>query len=259
MLKPITMIRKFNYTGRQKIMRSNIEISLFDQGGVRSFDAKLELDGMGLPSEATVYIEPYYRYSFMRFNCGTIGDISLPADTSITDIPSSDILYFRVKIVDESGTHGRLLAYAGQLKPKASDEGEKSHKSILPVEFSTDLGQQVWRVAFDGPVPILHVNRRIENRRELVKTDEFISLAYPAVLKEVVTKIVHEFSEYEEDDDHWASSWLKFTKRTLHVHDKPESSDGNEDDMNEWVDNVVEAFCRKNIVRNRYESTSMAK
>lgn len=253
------MIRKFNYTGRQKIKRSNIEITIHGQGRTMSFDAQVELNGLGLPSEATVYIEPYYHFSFMRFNCGTVENFSLPANTILADLPLTDILYFRVKIVDESGRHGRLLAYADQLKPTTLEDGQIRRKSILPVQFSTDLGQQVWKVSFDEHTPTLHINRRIENKRELVKSNEFISLAYPSVVKEVVTKIVHEFPEYDEDGDHWACLWLQFTKQILHVHDKPSPDEGNPDDMLEWVVSVVEAFCRKYTVRNRYESSNLVK
>lgn len=253
------MIRKFNYTGRQKINRSEIDITLRGVGRHRSFDANVELDSLNLPPEATVYIEPYCRVSFMRFNCGTVADFTLPSDTTISDIPPSDIVHFTVKVVDESGRHGRLLAYASQLKPMMLDESRVRRKSILPVEFSTDLGQQVWKITFDGPTPVLHINRRIENRRELVKSDEFMSLAYPAVVKEVVLKIIHDFPEYDADGDHWSSLWLQFTKHILHVHDKPEPEEGKETEMEEWVESVVEAFCRKYFIRNRYEESNLVR
>lgn len=52
------MIRKFNYTGRQKIARSRVDITLFEEERIRTFDAAIDFDNLGLPPEARVYIEP---------------------------------------------------------------------------------------------------------------------------------------------------------------------------------------------------------
>ena len=111
------MIRKFNYTGRKKINRSNILISLFKNGRFIQFDAEIKLDGLNLPGNASVYVEPYYHFSFMRFNFGTVENFYPPNETLITEIPFSEILYFRIKVVDEIDIHGQLLAYADKIKP----------------------------------------------------------------------------------------------------------------------------------------------
>lgn len=253
------MIRKFNYTGRQKIKRSSIKIDVFESDQLRTFNADVNLIGLNLPSESTIYIEPYYRLSFMRFDCGTVGDFHLPPDTSITEIPYSDILYFRVKVVDESGKHGRLLAYADNIKPTNLDNGPIKRRSILPVQFSTDLGQQIWKVSFDEHGPILHINKKIENRKELVRSDEFMSLSLPAVIKEILTRIVYQYPEFDEDGEHWVSDWLEFSKKILYVHDKPSSNNDNFEEMIEWIDSVIEAFCRKFTIRNRYEQSRLIK
>jgi len=256
------MIKKFNYTGRQKILRSKVRITLIEKDRKRSFDAHVDFDEMDLPPDAAIYIEPYYHFSFMRFNCGTIHKFFVPADTSITDIPYSDILFFRIKVVDEKGKHGRLIAYADELKPEVLDKGRVNRKSILPVDFSSDLGQQIWKLSFNGQGPVLQINKRIENRKDLVMSDEFIAIAFPAIVKEVITKIACNYPDFEEEEDHWVSRWLQFTKRILYVHDKPQPSEDKEkdkEDWEEWIESVIEAFCRKNSVRNRYESSNMAK
>jgi hypothetical protein len=254
------MIRKFNYTGRKKIKEADIKITLIGKDRSRRFDAILELGGYYLPSGAAVYLEPYYHFSFMRFKCGTVGALTLPADTTLTEIPASDIIYFRVKVVDESGRHGRLLAVAEGIKPVNVEEGKTKRKSLLPVQFSTDLDQQVWKISFDEHGPVLHVNRQIQNRRDLIKSDEFMSLAYPAVVREVITRIVTENPSTNDTDDFdsWVSLWLKFTRQTLHVSEKPVADEVNED-MQEWVENVVEAFSRKYTIRDLYDKSKLAK
>jgi hypothetical protein len=253
------MIRKFNYTGRQKIKRSNIEISVHEEGHQRNFDANIEFDSLAVPLNATVYIEPYFQLYSMRFNCGTVERFILPTETLLSDMPYSNLIYFRVKIVDESGRNGLLLAYADKLKPSGLDEVTNNRQSILPVEFSTDLGQQVWKLFFTGSSPVLHINRRIENRKDLIRSEEFISLAYPSIIREIMTRIVYNFPEYDEEGDHWSCQWLQFAYRTLHVYEKPESTEDSEEDMIEWVDSVVEAFCRKNVIMNLYNSSILAK
>ena len=253
------MIRKFNYTGRKKINHSDISISIFQDGQIRSFNARINFELLGLNPYAAVYIESYYQFYSMRFGCGTVERFAVPADTSLSDMPVSDHILFRVIVVDETGLHGKLLAYAEQLKPSDYEDETANRKSLLPVEFGIDLGQQVWKMSFTGPVPVLCINRKLDHRRDLVKSYEFISLVFPAVIREIMTKITREYPDYGEEDDHWSCLWYQFAKRTLGVYDLPAAEEVADEDYLEWVDEVAESFCRKNNIVNRFKLTSLAK
>ncbi len=248
------MIRKFNYTGRKKLNRDRIDISVVEDKPHKSFSATLNFKGLGLSDEAQVYIEPYYKSSFMRFPFGTVANEVKPANTLLTDIPSSSIVKFRIKVVDESNKLGRIIRLADKIKPRNLEGDTGNHRSILPIDWDQDLDQQIFRITFKTEGPILEINKRIENRRDIVKTDlMFRSLVFPAVVKEVALKIASEFSEFEEGDDSWQSDWLKFIKDVLHVNIDVDFDDDSEEEINHWVEEVVSAFCRKNKFRSKFE------
>lgn len=252
------MIRKFNYTGRKKIARTRIDIMLFEEERVKTFDAQIDFDGLGLPAEAKVYIEPYFGLSFMRFACGSVGNFIVPDNTELTDIPYSDTVFFRIKVADETVKHGRLLAYADRIKPSGPEGGKAGHKSILPVNYQADIGQQVWKLTFDGPVPVLLLNRKIEHGKSLLKSAEFRTLVLPAIIREIMNELAREYPEAETDDESWAGQWLRFTGKTLRVHNKPRVEEGNDSEIRDWIDDVVNAFCRNNSALKIFQTTNLA-
>lgn len=253
------MIRKFNYTGRKKINRSDISIKLIGEKKDKKFFASLDLNGYNLPSSANIYIEPYFRYSTIRFNFGTVGEIIPPQDTLLWEI-SSNIIYFRVKVVDETSQVGRLLAYADHLKAYSEEEeGINPTKSILPVDYNSDLGQQVWKVSFDTSRPVLHINSRFKNGRELVLSEQFLALVFPSVIRQIFTKITEEISSHDEtEEDHWSFIWLKYSKSVFNLYEMPyDDSSDSQIETNEWIENAVDKFCRKNSVLSKLESINV--
>ena len=83
------MIRKFNYTGRKKIKRSNVSIDLLRDGNQhRVFNLNLDLDDLELPSNAHVYIEAYHRSGYQRFDFGTVSERKVPSDRSYSTFSS---------------------------------------------------------------------------------------------------------------------------------------------------------------------------
>jgi len=69
--------RRFNSTGRRRIPRNQVDISLdriSDLNVIPSARAVLKLNGLDLPADANVAIEAYYRTSSMRFGCGTVSN-----------------------------------------------------------------------------------------------------------------------------------------------------------------------------------------
>ena len=98
------MIRKFNYTGRKKIRRSDVRIDLLrDDDNRRYFNISLHLADLELPETARVYVEAYHRSGYQRYDFGTAGRLRIPADRTLGGIAASVMPLFRVKVVDRTG------------------------------------------------------------------------------------------------------------------------------------------------------------
>ena len=145
------MLRKLNFTERAKIRQSDVQIALRqDAGGVLAFDAFLSLSSLNTVSpQAKIYIEAYYRSSYMRFDCGTVAAPAAPADRRLTEIESGHIVRFRIKIVDTTDGRHRIVAAADGITVAAEKPESGGRLSLLPVNFC-DLADQVWRITFDA-------------------------------------------------------------------------------------------------------------
>lgn len=245
------MLRRFNYTGRKKIPRSRVSVKVSPESdGVTAFDAKFDVTSLELPGHAKVYVEAYHRASYMRFDFGELSAIRSPENRRLTDIEGGGTAQFRLKIVDETAEHGKVLAEADGITPFTADDEEANRKSILPVVL-TDLGQEIWRVQFDNDRPVLELNKTVEGIGQLAVSDDyFLSLAYPAVIRLILGFVFRdkELAIHDGPSDDWRVQWIKFAYAIPGVPTPPQfSEDEDEQDWNdrrdEWIDGVVSAFC----------------
>ena len=139
------MKRRINSTGRKSISRDLISIRVVEPSLPTlppSFTADLsKLSDLGLAEEARVYVEPYVTRSsaLMRFDFGPLGGLSEPPDTSLSELDAGGRILFRVKVVDQSGEVGKILASATALRPIDEKRDEDDRRATLPVA-SDDLG-----------------------------------------------------------------------------------------------------------------------
>src|SRR5262245_8716433 len=118
------MIRRFNYTGRRKIVREHAQVTVnVPARGTPTFSADVELGGYRLPATAQVYVEAYRHTSMMRFDWGTIADCRGRNGTELYEFGTAEGVKFRIKVVEPAGAslHGRpaqLLAIADRLSPR---------------------------------------------------------------------------------------------------------------------------------------------
>jgi hypothetical protein len=231
------MLRKLNFTERAKIPRSSVRVSLRrDVDGTLVFDPQVSFDGVDVPSSARVFIEAYYRTSFMRFDCGSVEAVRPPDDRRLTDIDGTSIVRFRVKIVDSAASEHRILAVADDIVVAEEREETGGRVPLLPVSFTEALGQQAWRIAFEPSGPVLELNNRIPTAKETARNDAaFFALVYPAVVRQILTKIVL-IDEAGDDDDEWPGLWLRWAARFA----GPPPAGG--DAAAFWIDDVVAAF-----------------
>jgi len=259
------MIRKFNYTGRKKIPRSNVLVYFEDTTKVpHSFNAEINLESLKLPGNAEVWMEAYDTSSYMRFFFGQVADIHPPASDQrrLTDIHSTDAVRFRIKVIDNSEKHGRILAWANGIATKGTQPETSQKNPLLPVIYR-DLEQEIWRLEYHPEGPFLAINQQLLDFgiRELVRTDNyFISMVYPSVIREILLRIFLIEGVFETEGDSWENDWLKFATQIPGTGDLPETEEDNSgkiqnmDDFIEWIENeALPAFCKKFDFKDKFQ------
>lgn len=249
------MKRRFNYTGREKLNRDAVKISINKTNGKpKSITAKLNLNEIKYPGDTKIYLDAYHRTDRKRFDFGKLSQPVIPHDLTIDELAYTDNLMFRLMLIDESGEQGKIIAHADRIR--ADEEAEK--KPILPVKFD-DLGQQIWRLEFTGEEggPILCLNNKIPALENLVKTDSiFFMYVFPAAIREILIHMI--FIDTVENPDepalNWHSDWLKFSKMILPNEPFPDLDPDkfDKDEIVKWIDQVIEEFC--NSRRQEWES-----
>lgn len=237
------MIRKFNFTGRKRIRRSQVRVDLLrDADGYRYFNLGLALEEMNLPAAAQVYVEAHHRTAYQRFDCGTVGRLKIPKDRRLLRFSETSLPLFRVKVVDRSGGLGRILATLDRVRPASVDELPADSRSLLFVEYE-ELGNAIWQLDLDGDWPVLKLNRNATDITLLASSDKrFLPLVYPEVLRQILGRIliVDEHSDPYCDDD-WPSLWLKLAAHLPGVGQPPDKGHADQWD---WINTAVESFSR---------------
>ena len=233
------MKRRFNYTGRKKIPKGNISIKVDrTDPGELTFDAKFDWSGLELPDNSFVYVEAYHQTTYMRFGYGRVSNLQIPDNRLLKELEYTDNIHFRVKVVTPDGS-GKLLAVADRISPVKPEEDTGKRQGSLGVEL-VDLGQKIWN--FDGDNPVLEVNSKIDNIKNIASSNGiFISLVYPAVIRQILTKILL-LDDYDPDDDSdsWKSKWIHYSEKRS-GNKLPENN--MEIEYEEWIDKVEDEFC----------------
>jgi hypothetical protein len=236
------MIRKFNYTGRKKIKRSNVRIDLLrDEHEKRYFNASLHLGDIELPTDAHVYLEAYHRSGYQRYDFGAVGDRKIPANRQLSNFSESAMPLFRVKVVDKTTSHGRILASVDKVRPENIDDIPAASQSLLFVEYD-DLGNKIWQLDLEGDWPVLKLNQNVEEISLVASSDSrFLALVYPEVFRQILNRIIIEDEHTDpECDDDWPSLWLQLA---CTLPDMPLPPQISKPHQNLWIERAVESFC----------------
>lgn len=237
------MIRRFNYTRRKSIPAGHVAIRLLHAGTPdMSFDADVRLATLGLPPEAAVFVEAYYKASYMRFPFGTVGYILQPNDRMLSEIDRGTTVLFRVKVVGTTATSGRILAELDGIVASEAEPTAAGRHSLLPVNYK-DLGQQVWRLELGSDRPVLELNSTINGIRDLATRDgRFLGLVFPAIVRQILTQVLLVLDHDDPDDpSDWRSLWLRFTAR---YHPEGPPRGGSPDSKQEWIEEAVASYCQ---------------
>ncbi len=232
--------RRFNSTGRLRIPRSKIDISLeqpADLNVVPSARASLKLDGLDVPGDAVVAIEAYYRTSSMRFACGIVNNLSVPERMVLADIDKGGAVRFRVLVIASDGT-GRILAAADGLRPSVPGDGA-DRQALLPMR-ETDIGNELWKIEVDYRTgPVLLVNNRVSGLAAQIRTTPLLQgLIMPHAFRAILQSLNP--NGESDDDDLWGDNWRRFLSE-LGVATEAEDPD-DDDSIEEWIKSAVMAF-----------------
>ncbi len=245
------MKRRINYTGRKRIEHARAQLELVEQPGKpMKFTGHLDLTGLGLPETAHVIIEAYHKESTQRFECGTVGHIQFPDDTTLTEVDVAGSYLFRVKVVDREGNGSKLIATAEKIQPKEPGEPDGSRDFLLKVVTREDTRGIPWKVELDpdGNVkPILVINNRIPGVQEKMRTSPvFRGLILPAAIREVLNFIFLTKENQDTDEGSWQAKWLSFASDVTNGEkDVPNDDDA---DIPGWINDVVSGFSTRHVL-----------
>ena len=246
--------RRLNSTGRMRITRDRVNMSIEEPTiGFPWASASIRLDGLELPREAPVAIEAYYRSSSMRFACGTVAEVLVPARMELTDIDRGGAIRFRVLVIAADGS-GQILASAEGLRPAQRGDGP-DRQSLLPLR-ETDLGSELWKIEVDERNgPTLSVNNRVPGLAAEIRSSPLLQ---GAILPHAFRLILQKLPSVGEDegDELWGKDWRKFLEE-LGIMVEAEDRD-DPDLLDDWVESAVAAFCELKKFASRVQITAIA-
>lgn len=256
-------MRRFNYTGRSRLKRSDVIIELFsaDDGGAE-FEALFDLTKFKQRhADALIVVEAYLGSSFERFDFGTIDKPASDGRHCLETFRADDALLFRVMVVDTSLKPGRLVAIAKSIRPTGPNE---IHITSLLAVHVDSLDNVVYKLKFpEDDLPLLILNEELDltfdqGIKAIARGHPlFVSLVYPSVVRDILSRILLvERREAETDDEpSWVGKWIRFakSKNPEPVPHVDEESDDPEP-LVDWIETVVEEVGRELKVVRRFQN-----
>lgn len=248
------MIRRLNFTHRKRINREHLEISLGRSAtGAIEFDASFDLAPYDLPTDANVFVEAYRRTTVMRFPVGTVAELKLPDVRELSEFGRPEGILFRVKVSSSEPDRGKLLAEADRISFRLPEETQEEQIPLMPVE-AAELGAAVWMLDFTDE-PVLLVNDKFGDWREIVRSEIFITLVLPEALRQVLTRILMIEKLADDDDEYktWQGNWVRFTQNLPGIDPLPDL-DEEQSVVERWIEDVVKIFSEKSGMFERFAS-----
>lgn len=261
------MSKPLFFTGRKEIARLDVMIRLFERRGEESrFEARIDLSGYALPSDALVVVEAYHNAYYQRFPVGTVGTLENERKQTGMSLEPGDRPHFRVKVIASNGINaGRLLAAIDEVRPLTEDE-RGAAGSLLPLvpKSRAVMGDEFWRVHFfaaDERGPELWINKDVQGFfAELQNQDPKVTgLIMPEVLRQVLRGLVEDGEPWTEEGK--LGQWLALAK-VFHPDEYEEWDDDacemSRQKRRDWVDAVVARFAASHRFFERYHEQTQA-
>ncbi len=248
------MRRRFNYTNRITIRKSDVNISVHTTSGPAPVArVSTDLAAYKLPEEAEVFVEAYRMHSYMRSRMGQVLDAATPFEFALTEFDTPDAVLFRLKVVsrrhDLKGTAPIILAAADKLS--ASDGSDENlNTDRLLTSKPEDLNGELWRLDLEDQ-PVLLIERAYWENRDVICGPWFRSLVIPTILRTTLRHILtSDFREVEGDD--WEPRWLRFALEQPGTPPLPPES-ADPDVIDNWINDCVAGFSRTFNIRGKVD------
>jgi hypothetical protein len=247
------MKRTFNYTGRRKIGRKEVSITIRQDKSGWVFDADLRLADYHFPRTAEVWVEAHRQNLWMQWAWGTVSALRVPADRRLTEFDVPDGLLFRVRVVQPPGQeHHKLLGEADGIPfVKAGEASDQRRHLLEPVPDALD--QQLWKLDFASDPPRLLVNKDVKpSWKEMARSPSFVALVCPEVLRQVLARaLFHEEWTEDSEEGGWPADWVRFAKNLGGLGDVPPLN--MQAEREGWIEEAVAGFCRRLEVRSIWD------
>jgi hypothetical protein len=244
------MKRSFNYTGRKRIALSDAVVAISGTGRNATFDVTLNLGKYKFPVHSKVFVEAYRQMDWMRFDFGLAGGVQAPIDRRLDRFDSVDGVLFRVRVVSPDGTpSGKLVAEADRISARLPGT-KTARRNLLPL-VPASLEGELFRLDLTSESqPILLVERELGGDwQSAAASPLFESLVYPQVLRGVLTELMKDgWSEGDWDPGTWQADWARLVRSLPGFTEPPV----DETELGNWIDTVVEAFCRTHRMCERF-------
>jgi hypothetical protein len=231
-------IRRLNFTGCQKIDRSDVLITVDGMVTPPRFELAHALGDYDFPQGAVVAVEAQAHWTLMRFDVGTVAAPRADAELVLSEFQSPDGILFRLKVLGSGSDSGLILGEADQIRP-ARPEAPGEANSLLPVQ-PAELGQQVWRLSFANSTPLLQINEKIRDWRSFLRRPVVQALLMPEIFRRMLWEALRNPADSDSSES-WQAS--VFALASPAAGSRPADSDG--DIAEDWVEEVVRMFATK--------------
>lgn len=241
------MSRRFNFTGRVKIRKEDVAVSLASDGS-SVCQVHLRLADYQIKADAEVIVEAARgRLLRVRGIWGRAGIAMTPegaaSSLDISLLEDLEGVRFRILVV-ERDTY-RLLASAEDIALDFDVNGQQSQRSLLPI-IMRDLEGGVWEIddITSNPTLVLDVNL---GSKQQIKSSSVLAAILPGVIRTILVAIAHEHqSQDDESDFESVGTWLQLGEQWA-GYPPPHESDHTK--IDEWAQSAVTSFCRDKKIR----------
>jgi hypothetical protein len=249
------MSRRFNFTGRVKILREDVKIILAPRGNSLICNVHLQLDSYKIKPDAQVVVEAERgRVLRIRHDWGLAGKAfttdGASSEFDIASMGDPEDVRFRVLVVEPGSC--RLLATAEGVEAHNTQDDQTPQRSILPI-IMRDLQGGVWELENMDETPTLVLDSTLGTKQEIKSSPVLLSLL-PGVIRAILTYLAHEHQDTGKDDENdtgeGSSSgiWLELGEKWAGC--PYPTNTGQHREIDEWAQKAVTGFCREKKLRS---------
>jgi hypothetical protein len=236
---------KTNPTGLRNIDRNLATIRFDSESFPPKFKVeRLDLEGAKLEDGLLIVLMVEAGNSKFRKIVGITGPSAEIDDNWIESVDLDNTAPFTFRIAFRKPVDPIIIASIDGIRPKYLSGSE----SLIEMA-RVDLGEKVWVLKLNETRPVLQINSRIFPSTSGAESYiPFSAIVLPEVLARCLEKICKDRSILESDTE-WAE-WKGFIEKFgLEI---PE--DGDDNSTAEFIDDVVEKFCKKNTFASKLKN-----